>query len=824
MDELETKQYTFWGLLQKVGIKVPIIQRDYAQGRTNKQVENIRNNFVAKLFDILTTDKTIDLDFVYGTVQKGYLVPLDGQQRLTTLFLLHYYLALKDKKLNDKNKKILQKFTYETRLSSKEFIALLVEKGVNVKDNENISITITNQTWFFSEWENDPTIQGMLVMLDSIKEKFKNADDGLFEKLISEEPKQITFSFLNLDEFKLTDELYIRMNARGKPLTEFENFKVKFEQYLDNVHSNKEFKLDFDKSNSVPIQKYFAHNIDTKWADLFWQYRDLQSRSVSKEDNTFDDELMNFIRVIFTYQYGINLDLSSKNRDDSLEYLLKTQTAKKSIGYSDVISFNKYQELDAISENSAIFLIDALDALSNENTKIQNHISKDFKFYYDENVTFENALKLDFKSNHERLMFFAYVSFLIHNSNKEGIDQWMRVIHNLTHPDNTIIDSATDFARAIKSINNLLQYSVNILDYLKQNPEIDFFSKWQVLEEKIKAHLITIDDKWKKKIIEVEKHGYFNGQIGFILEFAGIVVEHYEEYQKCEWQNNKNEEYFTRFCKYANIASFVFDKSYDNRINNKDFVFERAVLTKGDYLTSASQYRYNLLSTSDVKNNIKRDHSWKRLLRVIDDEKWKEKRGFVKEVFDNIIELDEKNIVQSLSSICKDKTTNDWRDYFIKCPSLISYCNQGFIRWENEKNILLYSESQSNHYHVEMYTYYLWKKYIEPSKNNYKNVKNIYYYGVKSIDDQACIVFDDFKIGNCTYEINIYFDEKFKIAFFNEESCCFDQLNDFLLERGFEEKNDNGKYFEFEFCNDIDDLQKIMELIQNIDENLRILK
>ena len=38
----------------------------------------------------------------------------------------------------------------------------------------------------------------------------------------------ITFDYIDIksDEFKLTDELYKKMNSRGKPLTSFENFKA----------------------------------------------------------------------------------------------------------------------------------------------------------------------------------------------------------------------------------------------------------------------------------------------------------------------------------------------------------------------------------------------------------------------------------------------------------------------------------------------------------------------------------------------------------------------------------------------------------------------
>lgn len=756
-------------------IVIPIIQRDYAQGR--KTSKEVRDNFLNALYGYLDEDKpNRDLDFVYGSLRKingkTDFIPLDGQQRLTTLFLLHWYLyqisdndILKKEFKSNLLKDDKSMFTYETRSSSSEFCDALMSTDIDFTNllepdkDDSLSKTIKNSAWFYLSWQNDPTIQSMLNMLDAIHEKF-NAKKSFFEGLLNVDKPTITFLFLNLRDFKLTDDLYIKMNSRGKPLTPFENFKAKFEQSLENVKTDRQFKLLIKENGKevekeVSLKEYFSFNIDNKWADLFWQYRTLQNRSETEADDTYDDELMNFIRVIFTSQYAKNVDVSQKDRDYPLEYLLGTAVAKKNKDYADVISFNKYKEFKALSTDGIFYLIDALDSFSNGNGKIKHHISKGYQFYFNEENTFENALKHDFDSNHERLCFHAYVRYLIHNkSDLKGIDQWMRIVHNLTHPDNTIIDNASEVAAAIKSIENLIPDSHDILKFLITDPEISSFSSWQVLEEKIKAHLMLKDKNWEEEIEKIEKHGYFNGQIGFILEFAGIL-DYYKDYKNCDWSPQENDDYFSKFKDYSDKASNVFEESYENRVNNSNYVFERAVLTKGDYLTSASQYRKNLLSTNKVQNNIKRDHSWKRLLRIIDDKEWKERRSFVKALFDDesfaIYRLED-----SLGNICKAET-NTWRDYFIDCPSLIEYCKQGFIRFANEHYILLYGQSQSNFYHAEMYTYYLWKKYIEREKDTYRPFRNIYYCSVKSIDDKASIVLDDFCFNGANYQMQIYY-------------------------------------------------------------------
>lgn len=85
---------TLWSKLQERKIEIPIIQRDYAQGRIGK--EHLRERFLGEMIAALQGKRSpMTLDFVYGTVENEALWPLDGQQRLTTLWLLHWYIAVR---------------------------------------------------------------------------------------------------------------------------------------------------------------------------------------------------------------------------------------------------------------------------------------------------------------------------------------------------------------------------------------------------------------------------------------------------------------------------------------------------------------------------------------------------------------------------------------------------------------------------------------------------------------------------------------------------------------------------------------------------------
>jgi uncharacterized protein with ParB-like and HNH nuclease domain len=221
MENKNIQQTTFWKFLGNHKIEIPIIQRDYAQGRIGKEV--LREKFLGDLRRILDSSldskDELNLDFVYGSIENDSLNPLDGQQRLTTLWLLHWYIAHKAGKLKE-NESIFKRFSYETRVSSRVFCQKISE--FHAKSDEPIIISIQNQTWFLSEWKQDPTIQAMLNMLggtlikdkkqneiiDGIEERFKNckeSDYTVYWERLTADDCPIIFYYLDLQGLKLSD-------------------------------------------------------------------------------------------------------------------------------------------------------------------------------------------------------------------------------------------------------------------------------------------------------------------------------------------------------------------------------------------------------------------------------------------------------------------------------------------------------------------------------------------------------------------------------------------------------------------------------------------
>lgn len=786
-------------------IEIPIIQRDYAQGR-NSSTE-VRVLFLDALYNYLDENKpNRDLDFVYGSIREAdgetCFIPLDGQQRLTTLFLLHWYLAgisgnidaLLEFLATDDGEVIKSNFTYETRTSSREFCDELIAHTIDFNNllpsdegkENSLSKTIQDSGWYYLSWENDPTIQSMLTMLDAIHAKFKNKPE-FFDRLIDNENPIITFLFLNLKEFKLTDDLYIKMNARGKPLTTFENFKAKFEQQIGKLKWSKadQRKLSFEAGERMLYPKdYFAHKIDTIWANLFWKYR-----NVNGKDNSYDDELMNFVRIIMANEYALT---SATEKDIQQEYLIGTFVARKLKDYTDNLTYHIYKRFGILTKSAITYFIEALDALSNGDKKIQIHL-KD-TYYFDEEQCFKGVLKHDLTLP-LRVQFHAYLKFLIYHKRKvDGIDQWMRIVHNLS--ENTVIDGADEVSRAIKSIEKLIPYSNNILEYLKGTKKpIDFFLSRQVQEERIKAHLITKSQDWENEIVKIEKHPYFKGQILFIFEFSGML-EYFEQHGNCDWSSSDDSDYLKRFVHYANAAGVVF-KAILKSSSDIDYLWERAVLSKGDYLIPSSAYRYNLLSTTKKM----RDFSWKRLLRLPpagtkepENSEWHERRSFIQDVFDDKL-FDYAHLKKALTTICKT-LPDDWRQYFIVNPEFYRYSEQGFIRFVDEDKILIFKHSQQNHYHREMYSYDFYLNELSDS-NIYQPFTRAWHHEVRSSEEYSCAVIDSWSFKKKRFAIDVYYDNTdpdflkhpYEVRFYkiraNEKENYPDEITTILNTHGF---------------------------------------
>lgn len=261
---------------------MPMLQRDYVQGSK----EDVINPFLTALLS-----ETTDLNYIYGYEQEygkeTCFVPVDGQQRLTTLWLLYLYVyAYKGQSEN-----FSVKFRFISREYAQDFCERLqkhLHELLKPDDaNKSLSDKIIDQPWFIKAWYGNATVRNMLKTLNYIHRKITDANiEDVWERL-QQEAGNISFAFLNMDKSNgLDDDIYIKMNGRGRALSAFENLK----SWMDE-------KISENKVDSELVANW-KRNMDNAWTKLFWDNRNKNQEHPEEID---DEQLHCFYNMMILY-------------------------------------------------------------------------------------------------------------------------------------------------------------------------------------------------------------------------------------------------------------------------------------------------------------------------------------------------------------------------------------------------------------------------------------------------------------------------------------------------------------------------------------------
>lgn len=224
-----------FALLSRYRVVIPGIQRHYVQGANNPKAESVRKQFIKEIFTAIEKKQNeFNLHFIYGPIntdEEDSFVPVDGQQRLTTLWLIARYAVEKAEPSNRKDLlRLLSRFTYEDRINAKRFCQALTCKDLRWDITQDPNPDILCQDWFVDYWKEDETVASMIRMLSTIHEEWNKHQDSITaEDILEAIASKIRFE-LKIDAFG--DDIYMKMNARGLQLTQWENFKAKFSEDL----------------------------------------------------------------------------------------------------------------------------------------------------------------------------------------------------------------------------------------------------------------------------------------------------------------------------------------------------------------------------------------------------------------------------------------------------------------------------------------------------------------------------------------------------------------------------------------------------------------
>lgn len=225
-----------FSLLAKYRVIIPGIQRHYVQGTDDVHAKEVREIFISDIFKHIEDKEELCLDFIYGPIDtegNDSFIPVDGQQRLTTLWLMARFFA---EYVEDESRKsilkLLGRFSYEGRIHATRFCNELVNEKNGYGTEKRPSEAIAASEWFNPYWKHGITISAMLNMLDTIHNRFNGNKEDMSKRaadcLVFIHEK-IRFH-LCVDQF--ADDIYMKMNARGLTLTQWENFKGKFSSII----------------------------------------------------------------------------------------------------------------------------------------------------------------------------------------------------------------------------------------------------------------------------------------------------------------------------------------------------------------------------------------------------------------------------------------------------------------------------------------------------------------------------------------------------------------------------------------------------------------
>ena len=777
----EASEESLWSLLHGRGLTIciPALQRDYIHGRTDRETGLVRRHLVKELMQSLCAAarsdgdmQRLDLGFVCGNLEEErFLVPVDGHQRLTALLLLHWLLAHESGRLSGDPvvRDCLLRFRYEGRESVMHFWERLVmEPPCDLclpcgEEEKNLSGAICCCSWFTEDLEGDGTVRSMLVMLDALQEGLNAVTrEGIPAQrlflLLTSECRPVYFLFLNLDDAGLSDSTYIRMNARGRPLTYFESFKARLRPFLDE-----------DENAAGKPEKSFSdeflNGINGRWAALFWrpEYRPRGSCP------TTDLPMLRFFRFLIETDFIVNSEPEKGPGEADRALSLLLQESDETFfsrlfrdGFCEVGRFRSGNPpVNRETFRKISRLLDLLEARKREagtvgfmrqGTRRRVPLDEEGCFRRLIGAGGETAL-----NGVEMILLYAEYAFLLRYARPDSsfrytdsLTRWLRLVSCLTDAAQSLEEIS--LFGAIRSVNRLvesgfaLRCTKAMLRWPRVPQALSVFPSRQISEEAVKAALKLSGVRWRKAVRDAED-SFLGGRIDMLFDFAGITAgEIFRQGAAQEvtaaaqngviWTAGMagcgdvtglqippvGAQEYEKFLRYMRRFRLLFDRDGVRPELEKDALLRRALLCYGgadSYLLPPGRARQCFLDSTD------RDMGFRRLLRDSNEGR----RLVVKQLLDDLDET--RPAAPQLREIIARKVFTGeerWKEYFVTMPEILCSVlssgadsadpmgewvfrnEQRYIRRRSQDDILLLSRTHTSSVSREYYSYVLFLK------------------------------------------------------------------------------------------------------------------
>lgn len=728
----------FKKLINDYIIYVPEFQRNYLQGDdSNESIKYKRDRLLDDIFNCIESQsKSMDLGFIYGRVEESYkgklFYPYDGQQRLTTLYFLYLLIYFKFNKY-DEIDSIKEKLSYQTRISTNRFIESFLSWILDSKEKDNIYNDFWNkdgkdlkgfimsQDWFMmTEWNYDVSIINMLSIIVEISRRIKDLGDktGIVNFIDKNENNPFQFDFIYVDDISKSDDLYIKINARGKALSPFENLKSDIDEYWNNEDKTK---------------------LDAEWTEYVWNQLDVNDKNKEK---SFDNSFYNLLSNIFYLQYLVGLDRNNINDKILIEIENK---------YKKGIVDKEWITPKLCCDSPYQMISSFLDAMTGpfksiKDEQIESVNRKIFGLGDYQNNNGQN--KMERADLFEVFVYYYSVSSLFTENDMEFTDK-RNLLNEIETVTNRIIenqrpylDSPTNLVKALKSVKILIDNSIKFYGVYKFFLSIDNdtkeqikngLMKEQVEEEILKAKLIDKDSRYVDLFDKSYKELKNKGQLGFIF----YLITDNNDLSKIRVEDVSYESFDKTLKQILSIQSYTGDFiSSNEKIFNSEYEWLlRAILAKAKdcffWKRSNNLLSFPLLNNDrdmslhtffncysssnpkDVEYKFNLLDGFREVLNSFDSNK-----DNIEEVFKRIIE-DYKKTDSEAKEDNKKTGSEAWYKFFAIYDGVFKQCRNGNIYHYSDKYVLLLDKKFRSGQWCEYYTFALSKALSEALNKEY---------------------------------------------------------------------------------------------------------
>lgn len=709
-------------------ILIPLLQREYVQGSKESAVIS---PFLDALFE-----KDCDLNYIYGYRKDGCFVPVDGQQRLTTLWLLYLYLYAC--KRQTREYRVYMKFASREYANDfceriQENIEALLPKSSSYK---SLDEAIEDQNWFIRSWKKNATVCNMLGTLKLIHRKVKEQNiDDLWMRLVASDTPSVTFAFLEMDESNgLDDDIYIKMNGRGRKLSAFENLK----SWMD------------EKVSTRPYAEEWRTEMDNAWTEMFWRNRNQEQEHPEEID---DEQLLFFYNLLILYHIktGELLDSISKMREErpylfeEMQDFFEIETNADNQAIADKI-VDRLQK----TGNLPLLWIDRLNLMSCDffdfainSIRTIAGVSETFNLF----DLYLGEDKIDKTTHTYRIsmcegsigrtlpLFYALLSY---KNGETNLYDWMRVMRNLILNTSINREDLPSLFSVMNRFSVLCSekeiYSIFLSPESKET--LKGFNSRQIDEEILKASLL----EYYKLMIEMENGRFFSGRIGVLFNMLSPNPTGCQNILNMENVNS-----------YTKVLLDIFDgkdggcaKEFDDG----EHLLRRALMTFSPYYFGMEKNCYWCFCSGLDE--------WREYVNT-KDECRNALYGLLKDVLvpaqkqSQCLRLVLSDYVESISSKYEQNILatdeNSFRHHFIHHPGVWDYMGTKRCMWtDNNYDIELKTSNGNNSNRMELRTYALYLDYCHN---------------------------DDFKCDRTDWEVGIW--PKWKSCMFLERELTFGQ-------------------------------------------------